>query len=89
MYRPKLTAQEKLEWRSTKVAPAGAPADMNAPATRRLKRNFLPGTHGNLSDLQYELLDGVEVTEIVDTLPAELSADLLAQTWGAPKGPGK
>jgi hypothetical protein len=56
---------------------------------RRPTKNFLPGTHGNLSDLHYDLLDGVEVTEVVDTLPAELFADLLAQTWSTPKGPGK
>jgi hypothetical protein len=89
MYRPKSTTPQTPDWRAARAAPAGAPADKSAPALRRPTRNFLPGTRGNLSDLQYELLDGVEVTEVVDTLPAELFADLLAQTWSTPKGPAK
>ncbi len=89
MSRPKPKAPSKTDWRSTTNAPVATRADKYAPVMHKPRKNLPEVSYGNWVTSSYDLLDGVEVTEIPDTIPAELFDELFVHRQDTPKSPGK
>jgi hypothetical protein len=90
MFRPKkTTAPAKRVWRISENAPMGEWVNEAAPGVPKPSKDLPEVSHGPWVRSSYDLLDGADVTEGPDTLPAELFDELFAPKRDAPKNAGE
>jgi hypothetical protein len=85
----KPTVPARKFWRITKSTPNAERVETDAPAAPKSSKELPEVSYGNWVTSSYDLLDGVEVTELPDTIPDELFDELFGPKPGTPKTPGK
>jgi hypothetical protein len=76
-------------WRITKSGPKVERVEKDASAMPKSSKDLPEVSYGNWVTSSYDLLDGVDVTEDLDTMPEELFDELFVSKPGTPKTPGK
>jgi hypothetical protein len=76
-------------WRITKSGPKVVRVEKDAPAMPKPNKDLPEVSYGNWVTSSYDLLDGVEVTEDLDSMPEELFDELFVSKPVTPKTPGK
>jgi hypothetical protein len=76
-------------WRITKSTPNAERVRKATPDMYKPSKNLPEVSYGTWVTSSYDLADGADVTEIPDTLPAELFDELFPPKPGTPKTPGK
>jgi len=89
VFRRKTTAPAKKVWRISESAPMGEWVDKNAPIAPKPSKDLPEVSSGTWVKSSYDLLDGTDVTEDPDALPAELFDELFAPKPDAPKKKGE
>jgi hypothetical protein len=85
MFRPKTTVPAKKVWRISENAPMGEWVSKVAPVARKPRKDLPEVSNGTWVMSSYDLLDGTDVTEDPDALPAELFDELFPRKQDAPK----
>ena len=88
MDRAKPTVPAKKVWRISQSAPKGEWVTQRAPVSDKPPAKDLPEvSYGSWVMSSYDLLDGTDVSDDPDTLPAELFDEWFAQGKDAPNNP--
>jgi hypothetical protein len=86
MERRKRSADPKrIVWRMTDSAPMGELVDLDSMPTSPATKDRPEVSSGGYIESSFALLDGTEVSEGVDTLPADLFDELFAPQRDAAK----
>jgi hypothetical protein len=88
MSRPKPTLPSKMVWRISESAPMGEWVVRAAPVVAKPGTELPEVSSGSWVTSSYDLLDGTDVIEDPDTLPADLFDELFAPKQEIPKGSG-
>ena len=75
-------------WRISKQAPMGEWIYTKAPAADELVESLPEVSYGTWVTSSYDLLDGADVIDEPDTIPAELLDELFAPKAKPPEGKG-